>query len=522
MEIKKKNITVNKPAFLVGVSVLVIFIIAGILFQKQVGEFLTNALYSMASNWGWYFNLLSVISLLLVIVVILMRHGDTVIGGPDAKPEFKTFNWISMAICGGIGTGLLFWAMGEPIFHFSQPPVAAGVEPLSREAAIFAVSQAMWDWSFIQYAMYTLCAIGFALLVFNKKKNLSFGSIVESVFGRKIKWLETLIHGFVIFCLAGAVANSMGVGLLQIGAGLQSVFGMTPGPAIWLVIAAIIASISIISSIAGLSDGLQKISDFTIKIFFALLIYVFIFGDTNFITKIGIESVGNIIDNWGQKTTIMNTMAPGDTWYADWIIQYWASFVVYAPVIGMFLSRLAKGRTIKQFVVVNLAVPSLFCWLWIAIFGGQTISLQYSGTADVVGAVAELGMEATIFQILASMPFGKILIVAFLVSIFGSFITMADPMFAVLGTVATNGLTVNDEAPKHLKILFGILVSTVSFLLVASGGINSVKGLFTLVGFPMSFVMILCWIASFKVLKENQAIHELHVAAAAVTIDIEE
>ncbi len=522
MENNKKNITVNKPAFLVGALVLVVFIIAGVLFQQQVGEFLTNTLYSMASNWGWYFNLLSVISLILAIIVLLMRHGDTVIGGPDAKPEFKTFNWISMAICGGIGTGLLFWAMGEPIFHFSGPPAAAGVEPLSREAAIFAVSQAMWNWSFIQYAMYSLCAIGFALLVYNKKKELSFGSIIETVFGRKIKWLETTIHAFVIFCLAGAVANSMGVGLLQIGAGVQSVFGIQPGPVIWFVVAVIIAAISIISSIAGLSDGLQKISGFTIKIFMGLLIYVFIFGDTNFMTKIGIESVGNIIDNFGQKTTIMNTMAPDDSWYADWIVQYWASFIVYAPVIGMFLSRLAKGRTIKQFVGVNVVVPSLFCWLWIAVFGGQTISLQYSGAVDVVGAVGELGMEATIFQILGAMPLGKVLIVVFLVSIFGSFITMADPMFAVLGTVATNGLTVNDEAPKHLKILFGILVSTVSFLLVASGGINSVKGLFTLVGFPLSFIMILSWFASFKVLKENQAIRDLQLTAAAVTLDVEE
>lgn len=497
-----KKVVLNKPAFFTSITILLVFITFGVLFQKQVGTFLHTTLYAMANNVGWYFNIISVISLLLVVVVVLMRYGEVVIGGEGTKPEYSMFNWCAMSICGGIGTGLLFWAMGEPVFHFSAPPVAAGVEAMSREAGIFAVSQAMWNWSFIQYSMYSICAVAFALLVYNKKKNLSFGSIIYSVFGKEIPWLETVIHAFSIFCLAGAVANSMGVGLLQIGAGMQSLFGVENLSLVWLVVTIIIATISIISCVAGLSSGLQKVSQFTITVFFGILIYVFIMGDTTFITKIGTEAVGDIIDNWGKKTLMMNTMAPGDSWYADWIVQYWASFIVYAPVIGMFLSRLAKGRTVKQFVIVNVVVPSIFCWIWIMVFGGMTISLQYNGVVDVVGNVSQLGMEATIFQILGAMPLGKILIGVFLISIFGSFSTLADPMLAVLATISTKGLTVDDEAPKKLKILMGIVVSTVSYLLVVSGGINSVKGLFTIVGFPISFVMILCFIGAFKSLKE--------------------
>ncbi|BES66131.1 BCCT family transporter [Gottschalkiaceae bacterium SANA] len=501
MQSNKKG-TLNKAAFWPAFVALVLFIGSGVFFQEQVGSFLHKTLYAMAGNVGWYFNILAMLSVLIVLVILVMKYGDVKIGGSDAKPEFSMFHWIAMSICGGIGTGLLFWAMGEPIYHFTSPPVAAGVEAMSREAGIFAVSQAMWNWSFIQYSMYSICAVAFALAVYNKKKELSFGTIIESSFGRKIPWLETVIHGFTIFCLTGAVANSMGVGLMQIGAGVESVFGIKQSPIVWFVVASIIAVIFILSCVSGLAKGLKRVSTFTITVFIGMLVYVFIFGDTAFITKIGTEAVGSIIDNWGSKTLMMNAMAPQDTWYADWIVQYWASFIVYAPVIGMFLSRLSKGRTVKQFVAVNVVVPSLFCWVWIMVFGGMTISLQYSGAVDVIGAVNEFGMQAAVFQILGALPFGKVLIVVFLVAIFGSFSTLADPMAAVLATVSTRGLTVEDEAPKNIKIVMGLIMAVTAYLLVASGGVNSVKGLYVIVGLPISFVMIMCFIAAFKGQKE--------------------
>ena len=495
------NRKMNYAAFWPAYIILIVFIICGVFFQKAVGSFLNTALYGMADIVGWYINLLSLIAVILAFVVLLMKYGDVKIGGKDAKPDFKMFNWCAMSICGGIGTGLLFWAMGEPIFHFATPPVGAGVEPFSREAGIFAVSQAMWDWSFVQYAMYSLCAVAFGLAVYNRKKPLSFGSVINGAFGRDLPKLETVIHGFTIFCLCGAVANSMGVGLMQIGAGVESVFGIAQSPVIWLIAATAIAFVFILSCVSGLGNGLKKLSTFTIIVFLAILVYVFIFGDTKFMTKIGTEAVGNILDNFGKKTVMNNTMADGDNWPADWIIQYWASFIVYAPVIGMFLSRLAKGRTVKQFVLVNLFVPSLFCWVWIAIFGGMTISLQTTGAVDVWDAVNNLGMQATVFQILASLPLGEILTVVFLIAVFGSFCTLADPMAAVLATVSVRGLSVDDEAPRKLKILMGVTISAMSYLLVASGGVNSVKGMFVIVGLPISLILILCIVAAFKQMK---------------------
>lgn len=496
--LNEKKYPMNVMVFWPPVALLAAFITYGILFQEQLGTFLTTMLYGMGNNFGWYFNLFSIISLFLALVIVIAKFGDIRIGGKDAKPDFKYFNWIAMSLCGGIGTGLLFWAMGEPIFHFATPPLGAGVEPFSRDAGIYAVAQAMWDWSFIQYSMYSLCAVAFALITYNLKKDYSFGTVINYAFGRKMPVLETVVHALTVFTLVGAVACSMGVGLMQIGAGLHFTIGTPQSKLVWLLVAVVIGIIFILSCLSGIGTGLKKLSTFTTLVFIGILVYVAIFGAPVFVTKIGSEAVGYILKNWAPMTVTNNTMAPEDKWYADWIVQYWCSFIVYAPVIGMFLSRLAKGRTVKEFVLVNVLAPSIFCCVWIAIFGGMTIQLQSSGILDVWKNVNELGMQTTVYQILGSLPLGAILTVIFVISIFTSFATLADPMTSVLSTISIRGLKIEQEPPRYLKIVFGTLICAVSYLLVASGGINSVRGMFTIIGFPISFVMIVIVISSFK------------------------
>ncbi len=488
----------NKLAFWPATICLIIFIAFGVFKQEAMGTLLNNILYAMADRVGWFFELLAIIIIILTFVLALSRFGDIRIGGPEAKPDFKTWNWITMSLCGGIGTGLLFWAMGEPIYHFMTPPVAAQVEAGSREAAIFAVSQTMWQWSVPQYCMYTICAVAFAILTYNMKKPLAFGPVLTASIGQKGRKYETLIHAVVIFSLCGAVACSMGVGLMQIGAGIESITGLAQSKGVWLVVSIVIVVLFTASCVSGIGNGLKKLSSFTTVVFIAILIYVLILGPTTFCAKLGTESFAYLLDHPFEKTAILNSMAPGDNWYADWIIQYWASFVVYAPILGMFLSRLAKGRTVRQFILVNVLAPSIFCIVWIAVFGGLTVQLQTSGTFDIWNGVNTAGMQSTIFYILNTFPLGKILIVLFVVSIFTSFATMADPVAAALATISTHGLSVDDEAPNKIKIIMGVMMGVIAYLLVASGGVNSVKGMWNIVGFPIAFILILVVIAGFR------------------------
>lgn len=492
---------INKWAFWPAIVILIAFILAGIIWTDQVGAVMTKLLYGMADYFGAYINLLSFTFIILAVVFLISRYGDVVIGGKDAKPEYSMPAWCAMSICSGIGTGLLFWAMGEPIFHYMTTPAAIG-EAGTRKAAIFSVAQTMWDWSFVQYCMYAICGAAFAIVCYNRKKKLSFNSIVECATGKKIKWLNTLVAAVVIFCLMGATSNSMGVGLMQIGAGLEAAFGIPQSAMTWLFAAVFVTAIFVLSCVSGIGKGLKLISSATMYFFFFLLAYVFIFGNTEFITKIASESIGFIVDNWGTQTTMANAMTPDDKWFADWIVQYWSSFIVYAPIIGMFLARMGKGRTVRTFMLVQILVPSIFCILWIGVFAGQTIYLQTSGALDVWGAVSNSGMQAAVFQIIGTLPFSKVITVLFLITVTLSFCTLADPMASVAATLSVDGLSAQDEAPKKQKVLVGCILGGTAYTLVATGGINSVKGMFTLVGLLQSVIMIMCAVVLFKYAKK--------------------
>ena len=202
--------------------------------------------------------------------------------------------------------------------------------------------------------MYTICAVAFALTAYNLRKPLAYGPVLKSALGRDSSKLETLVHGLTIFTMCGAVACSMGVGLMQIGAGVEYLLGLKTGVGVWLVVAVIITVLFTVSCVSGIGKGLKKLSSFTTIVFIGMLIFVCIFGPSTFMAKLGTESFAHLMDNAFSQTAILNTMAEGDTWYADWIVQYWASFIVYAPILGMFLSRMAKGRTIRSFILVNV------------------------------------------------------------------------------------------------------------------------------------------------------------------------
>ena len=495
------RIHINKAVFIPAFLALVLFSAAGIFKTEAMEHFLTIALYSMSDSVGWFYELLTLIITILTLVLAFSKYGRIRIGGADAKPDFKLWNWATMTICGGLGTGLLFWAMGEPIYHFMQPPTAAGAAAMSREAAIFAVSQDMWIWSFPQFTLYSICGLAFALAGYNFKKPLSYLPVIELAIGRNKKSavLSSVVHSVTVFTMCAAVACSMGVGLLQIGAGLENLLGIPQSNIVYLGVAVVITVMFTLSSVSGLGNGMKKLASFTAVIFLLIMCYVILLGPKEFVAKLGMESLGELLTKWPQKTLILNTMAPKDKWFADWPIQYIGSYIVYAPTLGMFLARLSKGRTIKEFILVNVIARSVFVIIWIGVFGSLEVYFQATGSFDVWAVVNQYGIQATIFLILDQFPLGGILITLFLIAIFAAFSTIADPVASALATLSTKGLeSIDEEAPTVLKIMIGIMMGVVAFMLVLSGGVNAVKGMWLIIGLPVSFLMILMVVALFR------------------------
>lgn len=498
MEENNQKGKLYKEVLVVIGALLLIEIILGVFFTEQFGIAMSNMLYWVGDNFGWWINLLSVICVVLGIVFIVFKYGDVKIGGKDAKPDFTYWQWFSMSICGGIGCGLLYWAMGEPMYHFMTPPTAIQAAAGSREAAIFAVGQAMFHWSFVQYFIYSLPACAFALLCFNYQKSLSMGPMVEQTIGRKNRTLTMILHILCGYSVACGVSNSMAAGLMQISGGVNAVFGITQGPAMYLVITALVAAFFIISCVTGINKGLTYVSTACMFFFFGLMLYVVFTGNREFIGKIGTEAMGNILDNFFSKITYNNTMAPADQWPNEWPITFWNSFFIYAPVIGMFLARMGKGHTVREFLLVEILVPSLFCCLFIAIFAGQSMYVQTSGAMDVWAMIQVEGMQTTLYQVLGTMPGGKLVQLAFLITVCLSFITLADPNTAALSTLCVHGQEIDAEPPKVLKIGLGMAISAVAYLLVVSGGMNAVKGLLNLGGLLMTVPTLWLCLIIFK------------------------
>lgn len=475
------------PSYLIAIGVIAY----GIYNQEAFGSFLNAGLDWVCTNFGWWLVLFALMTVLIVAGLAFSKAGDIVIGGPDAKPEYTMWQWFSMSLKGGIGTGILFWAMGEPIFHMAMPPAAAGAEPFSREAGIFAVSQAMIHWTIAQYAMYSLCAVGIALMAYNRRKSISITSIFEPYVNSS--WyptVKTFVTALSLICIVGALACSMAVGIMQINSGLDFFFGIPVNNISGLVIAGLMVAVYVISCLTGIKKGMRILSSFCTIVFIGLMLYVLVVGPTLFVLDIGTESIGQVINRFFEHSVILPTMTDGETWSKSWIIQFMAAFFVYAPIIGLFLARLGRGRTVRQFILMNIGAPSLFCIIWIAIWGGATVYLQYSGTMDVWGMVNTKGLEVTIFTILDSMPLANILAVFFIIAVFFSFSTMADSITGTMATLSTKNLQVDDEAPRWLKVIWGVSFGVIGYLLVASGGADSVRGMFTIVGLPISLIVL--------------------------------
>lgn len=478
--------SIHKEVIAVVGLLLLVEIILGAFFTDGFGAVMSKMTYVVGDNFGWWINLCAMFAVIFGLGIILFRYGDIRIGGDDAKPDYTNWQWISISICGGIGCGLLFWAMGEPMYHFMNTPIASGITPETRDAAVFAVGQTMFDWSFVQYFIYAIPAVVFTLLSYNSKKPLSFRSLVEEVTGKDRIWLTTLLHILCGVCVASGVSNSMGAGMLQISGGLNIVFGLEQNSQLFLFIAVFLATFFILSCLSGINKGLTYVSSICMVCFVFLMVFVLFVGNTELIGKLSVESFGNLFDNFFGKITYNNAFVPQDQWANEWPITFWNSFFIYAPIIAMFLSRMGKGRTVREFLLVEIFVPSLFCCLFIGIFSSAMIDMQISGTVDIWESVQTLGMQTAIYQVLGQMPGGTIIQIMFIITIALSFVTLADPNTSALATLCVHGQEIDEEPPKKIKILIGITISIVAYLLVISGGMDSIKGLLNVGGLIMT------------------------------------
>ena len=468
----------RKLAFLPPFIMLALFLLISIINQEGFLAGINAVNDWIIANVGWAVSIVAVGTLGIGLFAMFSKFGNVRIGGADAKPEISTFSWFTIALTTTMASGVLFWGPAEPIAHLGAPPTdLTGIQPLSPEAAKYAMETMFLHWTFIPYAIYTVPAVVFAFMYYNAKKPFSISSQVSPLLGG-IAEKDTamkVIDAITLFCIGAGMAGSLGQGILNISGGISALFGVQSNSGMWLLVAAAITAAFVITAILGLKRGIKVAADINVYGYIIFLLFLLLFGPTAYLFNLATESFGGFLSNFFEKA-LLTGASGGSQWPQWWTTFYWCSWMAWAPTSGAFMGRIAYGRTVRQTLGLYIGLCSMVSALWMTIVSGTAINFQMKGVVDLVKGYAEQGVESVPYSILNALPAPQFTIPLFLILIFLSFVTAANSNTSAMAGISMSGISPdNPEAPKYLKILWGLLVMAIAYIMISIVGINGVK-----------------------------------------------
>ncbi|MFD2208688.1 BCCT family transporter [Virgibacillus halophilus] len=492
------------PVFYISVIVTALFIIWGIIPKTVLPhanlDDVTNVIQAfLVDKFGWFY-LLSVTGFVVfALYLIFSKYGRIKLGKPGDKPEYSYITWFAMLFSAGMGIGLVFWGAAEPISHFHSPPYG---DAETKEAAKNALTYSFFHWGLHPWATYATLALALAFFKFRKQSSGLVSAILEPLFGNYVKGpLGTLVDFIVVFATVFGVATSLGFGAIQISGGLSYVFGISQTFLTELIIILIVTVLFMTSAMTGLNKGIKYLSNLNILLAFALMVFLLILGPTRFILEMFTNSLGDYVSNFPKMSL---RMAPFDGenagWIKDWTIFYWAWWIAWAPFVGTFIARVSRGRTIREFVLGVLLVPTIFGALWFAVFGGSAIDLEFFQHANVIQSINDMGEETALFEVLQHFPWATFMSVLSILLISTFFITSADSATFVLGMQTTGGSL---DPSNKVKFIWGMIQSGAAAVLLWQGGLTALQTASIIAAFPFAIIMILVMISTIKSLKEE-------------------
>jgi len=476
----------------------------GIINNQLLSSIAQSVFSGSLRSFGWLYQIISVVSLILVLVVTFSKFGGIRIGGKEAKPKFSFPSWFAMALTGGIATGVITYGVNEPIIYLGNiygEMNQTGIEPGTQEAIFFSLARCFYNWTFFPYAMYSLCGLLGAYLFFNKKQPLTVTSTLRPLFGPKVENFDWLIDTLALLAIALGLASSLGAGLTLVGAGIEIAYGIPQGIPVWLALGAVTCILYTSASYLGLDKGIKMLADLNSKIFYFLLIFIFILGPTLYILRTSTAGLAWWFDNfwiWALDPIDIG----GEALVMWWTLYDWAIWIAYAPLMGLFLALISYGRTIRQFMVINWILPSVFGLIWFGIWGGTAIEWQSTGAVDLVGAIKTSGAVAGLWAFLQNLPLSTILVPLVMVTLIISFATAADVMTTTIAMLCTKNMHHGEEPPAWQKILWGVSIGAIAFFMVAfAGGVQGVDGVKFLAAAGGAMVLFIFVLQVFSAIK---------------------
>ncbi|UCE63912.1 MAG: BCCT family transporter [Nitrospirota bacterium] len=485
------------PVFKISSLLAFAFLAWGAFFPKHLSQVTGSIQGFLLDAFGWFYLLAASGFLLCALGLIFSRYGDIPLGPDGAEPEFPLLTWFAMLFCAGMGIGLVFWGVAEPNSHYYSPPMGPGETP---QAARLALRFTFFHWGLHPWAIYTMVALCLAYFQFRKGTPGLISLACRPVLGKRAE--GAFGAGFdiiAVFATVFGVATSLGFGAVQISGGLSYLFGVPNTLTTQFLLIAIVTVLYMLSAQTGIQRGIKYLSNLNMVLALSLLVFLLTLGPTHFIINVFVTTLGRYIQNL--PTMSLNLVPFADsTWVHDWTLFYWAWWIAWAPFVGTFIARISRGRTVRQFVLGVLFVPTLFCALWFSVFGGTTISLEMVNHAGINNIINTQGKEVALFTVLEQFPLGTVMsvIAMFLIATF--FITSADSATFVLGTLTTHG---NLNPPNPVKFTWGIIQSVAAAILLWSGGLKALQTGSIIAAFPFAIVMIIMIISLIKSFKQE-------------------
>lgn len=498
---------VNKRVLFLSGGALVFFVAFGAIATEQFASGANAALGFVTKYFSWFITPISFFTVIFCLWAAFSKFGKIRLGGPDAKPTMSKPVWFAITLTSGIAVGINYYCVYEPVWLAQNPAPFLGVEPMSSEAIYASMKYTFLHWGLHPYAIYTAIGVCLVFLIYNGKKRFTISSSLYPLMGEKAygKWGD-VINALAIFAIIGGIATSMGFATLQISRGLDIIVGFESNALNWLIIIGLVGVFYIASSVTGIHKGIKYVSNTNTALYFVLLVFAFVAVDPFGVLEMTITTVGMYFQDFLEMSLFLDPIERTG-WIADNNVFFNTWFFVFAPVCGLFFVKLAYGRTIREFVMVNLIAPCIFIFLWFGFFGSGSILLELGGGSAIYEDIVKVGSDMSLYSYFNELPFAKIMNVLALIVVILSFVTLAESM-----TLAIAGMTLNnfeDETgeatpPKTVSIFWGAIMGLAAYIMLITGGEDATGALQTsciVCGLPICIISVFQMAAYFKAMK---------------------
>ncbi len=506
----------NPVATCISMAIVVLFVVSGTFFAKATGELFSSASHWILSYLKWYYIGLVAMFLFFCIWLAFSRYGNIRLGEDDSRPEYSNFSWFAMLFSAGMGIGLVFWSIGEPIHHFQGNPFIE--QGLTAEAAQVAMRITYFHWGLHPWAIYVVVGLSLAFFSYRKKLPLTIRSALYPLIGKHI--YGPLGHAVDILAVFGTifgVATSLGLGVTQMNTGLNNTLGMEISISNQLILIAVITVIATLSVVSGVGRGVKLLSEANMWLSVAILMFLLCFGPTRYL-------LGSLVQNTGDylghvlPLSMWTDANKGSDWQTWWTAFYWGWWIAWAPFVGMFIARISKGRTVREFIVGVLLVPTILGFIWLTLFGNTALYLELfhqvrNEAGELVSAIGQAGIVEAVNADLASALYVTLdkleagvmgTVAAFVATLLiaSYFITSSDSGTLVITTILSMG---DEDPPTSHRIIWGLSEGALAAILLLAGGLKALQTASITAALPFSLVMVVMMWGLVKALRQEYA-----------------